>query len=243
MRARLPGEINWQDAELVDLFRRLWDAGVSREDIATRFGCSKDAIIGKSHRLGFPQHPNDTGRRGLPSPRKTTDEQEVRIRDRYAKGIKISQLAREESVSDHVIDRVLGFPNRGAHAPARRTLPVLDSVGIFQTVAVVQKASKEQEVIRLLERGVPKDVTAEVCGVSSQMVGATARMLEPVPVKAPAPIHVVRRSSCLWPTGTRTSVLSTFGCCGDRAVPGKPYCEEHAKLAYVRVRDRKEDVA
>jgi hypothetical protein len=26
-------------------------------------------------------------------------------------------------------------------------------------------------------------------------------------------------------------------------MPGKPYCDEHAKLAYVRVRDRKDDAA
>jgi GcrA cell cycle regulator len=26
-------------------------------------------------------------------------------------------------------------------------------------------------------------------------------------------------------------------------VPGKPYCEDHAAIAYVRVRDRREDAA
>jgi GcrA cell cycle regulator len=26
-------------------------------------------------------------------------------------------------------------------------------------------------------------------------------------------------------------------------VPGKPYCDDHAQLAYVRLRDRREDAA
>jgi GcrA cell cycle regulator len=53
----------------------------------------------------------------------------------------------------------------------------------------------------------------------------------------------VRRSapSCCWPIGEPGT--KTFRFCDDTSVAGKPYCEEHAKLAYVKLRDRKEDAA
>jgi hypothetical protein len=36
--------------------------------------------------------------------------------------------------------------------------------------------------------------------------------------------------------GERTSVYHTYRSCGcAEVVPGKPYCAEHAKLAYVKV--------
>ena len=53
----------------------------------------------------------------------------------------------------------------------------------------------------------------------------------------------LRRSApaCCWPIGEPGT--KTFRFCDDTSLPGKPYCDEHAKLAYVRIRDRKEDAA
>jgi GcrA cell cycle regulator len=34
-----------------------------------------------------------------------------------------------------------------------------------------------------------------------------------------------------------------FRFCGCDAMPAKPYCAEHAAIAYVKVRDRREDAA
>jgi GcrA cell cycle regulator len=57
---------------------------------------------------------------------------------------------------------------------------------------------------------------------------------------APAP---ARRSapSCCWPIGEPGK--KDFRFCDDVSVPGKPYCEAHVRLAYVKIRDRKEDAA
>jgi GcrA cell cycle regulator len=76
------------------------------------------------------------------------------------------------------------------------------------------------------------------------------RPVTPAPVVTPAPRVVMasppiqaRRSapSCCWPIGEPGT--KTFRFCDDTSVPGKPYCDEHAKLAYVKIRDRKEDAA
>jgi GcrA cell cycle regulator len=47
--------------------------------------------------------------------------------------------------------------------------------------------------------------------------------------------------TCCWPIGEPGT--RSFRFCDDASEPGKPYCTEHAKLAYVKVRDRREDAA
>jgi GcrA cell cycle regulator len=46
---------------------------------------------------------------------------------------------------------------------------------------------------------------------------------------------------CCWPIGEPRA--SGFRFCKHPSEPGRPYCEEHVKIAYVRVRYRREDVA
>ncbi|WP_239016077.1 GcrA family cell cycle regulator, partial [Novacetimonas hansenii] len=52
-----------------------------------------------------------------------------------------------------------------------------------------------------------------------------------------------RRSSqsCCWPLGDPGT--PGFHFCGAPPLPGKPYCAEHAQLAYVKLRDRRDNVA
>ncbi|MBW8271019.1 GcrA family cell cycle regulator, partial [Caldovatus aquaticus] len=65
----------------------------------------------------------------------------------------------------------------------------------------------------------------------------------------PAPAPVVRglsrfggaTRSCCWPIGEPGT--QDFRFCGAEALSGKPYCAEHAAVAYVKARDRREDAA
>jgi GcrA cell cycle regulator len=66
------------------------------------------------------------------------------------------------------------------------------------------------------------------------------------PVAKAAPMRVLsgrggRLTVCCWPIGEPGT--ENFRFCDADAVPGKPYCAQHAELAYVRVRDRREDAA
>jgi GcrA cell cycle regulator len=76
---------------------------------------------------------------------------------------------------------------------------------------------------------------------------AAAPVAPPLRKPLPVPNAVVRpfpRSSsrtCCWPIGEPGTPDFRF-CTGD-AITGKPYCPEHAALAYVKVRDRREDAA
>jgi len=48
-------------------------------------------------------------------------------------------------------------------------------------------------------------------------------------------------TTCCWPIGDPGT--ANFRFCDDGAMAGKPYCTQHAALAYVKVRDRREDAA
>jgi GcrA cell cycle regulator len=63
----------------------------------------------------------------------------------------------------------------------------------------------------------------------------------PPPRVQVAPRPYARSLTCCWPIGEPGT--KSFRFCDDGAVGGKPYCAAHAAVAYVKVRDRREDAA
>jgi hypothetical protein len=56
-----------------------------------------------------------------------------------------------------------------------------------------------------------------------------------------APTFVTSNHPCCWPIGMPGTPAFRF--CEAPALRGRPYCPEHAELAYARLRDHREDVA
>ena len=153
-------------AEAIERLRALWAEGHSTAEIGRRMGISKNAVVGKAHRLNLPARPSPIRREAVGAePRQ--------------------QVAR---------------PVRPAGVAPRTTLP------------------------------------------PSPVVAASA-----TPVAAPTPPvvrHFPRLSaakSCCWPIGEPGQPGFRF--CTSVAIVGKPYCPEHASVAYVKARDRREDAA
>ncbi|MBC7799894.1 MAG: GcrA cell cycle regulator, partial [Gemmatimonadaceae bacterium] len=66
----------------------------------------------------------------------------------------------------------------------------------------------------------------------------------PTPTVSQAVVRSFRRlgtRTCCWPIGDPGT--PSFRFCDDGAMANKPYCAQHAALAYVKVRDRREDAA
>lgn len=57
----------WTEAQIVDL-KRLWAAGQSTSQIGTALGVSKNAVIGKAHRLKLPARASPIRRGSEPNP-------------------------------------------------------------------------------------------------------------------------------------------------------------------------------
>ena len=54
--------MSWTSKLIEDLVH-LWGAGSSTAEIGRRLGISKNAVVGKAHRLGLPQRPSPIKRR------------------------------------------------------------------------------------------------------------------------------------------------------------------------------------
>ncbi len=162
--------MDWTD-DVISRLKALWAEGLSTAEIGRRMGVSKNAVVGKAHRLCLEARPSPI-RRGVPG------EQPKRA----------------------AVKRVTG-----------PTLPTMD---------------------------------------------VEAPMVEPPPREAPPPpapvvaapvLRAVKRIgggrlvACCWPIGEPGT--RTFRFCDDESLPGKPYCRTHAALAYVKIRDRREDAA
>jgi GcrA cell cycle regulator len=165
-------------SEAIDQLRAFWDEGHSTAEIGRRMGISKNAVVGKAHRLNLPARPSPIRREAEPSLR--------------------------------------------APAPPRQAPPL-------PIIPAAPPARAAVPPPRRLEDRPPV---------------AVAR---PAPVAPSAAMAVVRpfpraaSRSCCWPIGEPGT--SGFCFCSGNATPGKPYCAEHAALAYVKVRDRREDAA
>ena len=177
--------MEWTE-EVIQRLRALWDEGHSTAEIGRRLGVSKNAVVGKAHRLDLPARPSPIRREGAggAAPRRSA-------------------------------------PRRSAGP----TLPPLSSTVVPPPSAL------------------PPRPMASLAGAAPSAAAASAR-----PVAAPAPrVQVVpprpyaREIACCWPIGEPGT--PSFRFCDAAATPGKPYCTEHAALAYVKVRDRREDAA
>ncbi len=166
--------MEWSEETILRL-RALWAEGLSTAEIGRRMGISKNAVVGKAHRLGLPARPSPIRREGVRS------------------GAARAPL-----------------PKR----PTGPTLPPLATASAAPVEAPPPPAAKP--------------------------AGAPARAAAPRPVARPA-MTGGRLHVCCWPLGDPGT--PSFRFCDAEAMGGKPYCAEHAELAYVRVRDRREEAA
>lgn len=160
-------------AEAIDQLRALWAEGHSTAEIGRRMGISKNAVVGKAHRLNLPARPSP-----------------------------IRREAEGEAAP------------RPASAPRRPVAPPAAPV-------------REVAPLRRLEAAAP------VAAVAAPAAPPQAVVVRPFP-RASA-------RTCCWPLGEPGTPEFRF--CTGSATPGKPYCAEHASVAYVRVRERREDAA
>jgi len=149
--------MEWSD-DVIARLRVLWLEGLSTAEIGRRLNVSKNAVVGKAHRLNLPPRPSPIRR-----------------------GAEVSASSRPPAA-------------RRAQGP---TLPPL-----------------------------------------AASIGGPAPALRPIMA---APKQTLRATPCCWPIGEPGK--PSFHFCNAGSAPGKPYCDDHAAIAYVRVRDRREDAA
>ena len=185
--------MEWNDEVIVQL-RALWDEGHSTAEIGRRLGVTKNAIVGKAHRLDLPARPSPIRR----------DPDAAPVRRATVRRVEGPTLPPLPSAVGEVGTSFPGF----ARAPSPPRPPVM---------------ARPAVAVPSVPRPAPRPV-----------------MAPPRPVVA-APRPYGRVVTCCWPMGEPGT--REFHFCDVPSEPGRPYCEEHVKVAYVKVRDRREDAA
>jgi len=165
--------MDWAE-ETVQKLRELWNTGLSTAQIGLRLGVSKNAVVGKAHRLDLPARQSPIIRDG--------QQREKPTRVPRAKPYTLP---------------LLSCLNGSTPAPEPRNPYV-------------------------------------------------PRIRHPeAPMARPTPAHSVRVGpvcECRWPIGDPKD-RQNFRFCDAPSEPGKSYCETHRRIAYVVIRDRREDQA
>ena len=164
--------MDWTD-DVISRLKALWAEGLSTAEIGRRLGVSKNAVVGKAHRLSLDARPSPI-RRSVPG----------------------------EAPKRAAVKRVIG-----------PTLP---------TMAVVAPEPPERKAPSTAPSAPAPNAAAPVLRAVGRTGGG-------------------RLVACCWPIGEPGT--RSFRFCDDESLPGKPYCSTHAALAYVKVRDRREDAA
>ncbi len=206
--------MEWSD-ELVTRLRNLWSEGLTTAEIGRRLGISKNAVVGKAHRLDLQARPSPIRRDGAQAgPRRVAPPRRVHgptLPPLTPTGGPVGERARAERgalrgdglIDDAVMDDQWAAPAISAPVRSEPTMP---------------------------------DVRREPVMASPI---PPRRVMAPALVSRATPMP--RQSVCCWPIGEPGT--ADFRFCDGPALTGKPYCAPHAEIAYVRVRDRRSDAA
>ena len=161
--------MEWNEDAIARL-RALWAEGLSTAEIGRRMTVSKNAVVGKAHRLGLMARPS---------------------------------------------------PIRRSEAGAAPPRPALPRRAVGPTLP-------------------PLPCATQTARQPAAVLPSGAAPPAPVAIRT-APVRPRRIAACCWPIGEPGT--ASFRFCDDDALNGKPYCAAHAELAYVKVRDRREEAA
>ncbi|MBO1328452.1 GcrA cell cycle regulator [Acetobacter suratthaniensis] len=198
--------MEWTD-EIIAQLKELWGEGLSTAEIGRRLSITKNAVVGKAHRLGLPPRPSPIRRDGKPK---------VAAAEKAEKPATPAAEAAPQPAAS--------APREAAPAPvvAQSAPPPAPPAARPSPAAVAAPA----ETVERKEKAAPKPAAKPKPTFRS--------VSDPEPQKRRGP-------ACCWPIGDPGT--PGFHFCGATPLPGKPYCEEHAQIAYVRLRDRRDTMA
>lgn len=225
----VPAKSRWDDDAGIEQLRTLWALGYSTVEIGRQMGVTKNAIIGKSHRLGLPPRQSPIG-----LPTDVSEETKETARKLWADGQSGREISAVTGIPLWAFSRKRSWLNLPDHGPRkaalRPTLPPLPSVTVVEIVApvVVQEAPavspRLKEVIAMkLPKPTPKPVAS--IGVKEwRQRGEIA-----VPTPEPATTFIARSGKCQW----TDSEAWPWVFCGD-ATDGGSWCTCHRRIVFVR---------
>ncbi|MFY7745042.1 MAG: GcrA family cell cycle regulator [Erythrobacter sp.] len=213
--------MSWTDERIATL-RKMWEGGATASEIATELGgVSRNAVIGKAHRLGLKARPspvkaNDKKKAAAPAAKKPAAPAPAAVPRAPAEPA-------ERSAPVEAAER----PAPRAAAPAPRPEPAADGAASAPAMPA---------------ENLPKIVSVGPGGFLRQGPGDQQAPIPPAPPRRLVPAkpspEIAGKTSlldlsdkvCRWPMGHPGE--PDFHFCGEQVNPGFPYCVEHCGRAY-----------
>jgi GcrA cell cycle regulator len=213
--------MSWTD-ERIDRLKAMWAEGSTASQIAEDLGgVSRNAVIGKAHRLGLESRP---------SPVRAGEEKEKKVKAAPA-------AAAPKSAAPKPAAPKAATPAPEPRVPAPR--PVKAAAGDDEMpVAPVHRpsgvAAKEGNTIQYRSVGPGGFIRQGPGDTQAPIPPAPPRRLVPAKpsqeVKDKTGLLDLNDRICRWPMGHPGE--SDFHFCGRDANPGYPYCVDHCGVAY-----------
>ncbi|MBP6112792.1 MAG: GcrA cell cycle regulator [Sphingobium sp.] len=207
--------MSWTD-ERIDHLKAMWEKGMTASQIADELGgVSRNAVIGKAHRLGLQSRPS-------PVKANETPRKKAVLRKPEPAGAEARPMA-------------------GAAAPAA---PSMREVGAPASAdsGIASPPEQPQQATQTPSQPQPRIVSIGPGGFMRQGPGDQQAPIPPAPprrlVPAKPSLEIADKTSlleltekiCKWPMGHPGE--PDFHFCGDKVNPGFPYCVEHCGRAY-----------
>lgn len=212
--------MSWTDERIATL-RKMWEGGATASEIATELGgVSRNAVIGKAHRLGL---------KARPSPVKANEKKKA-----------AAPAPKKSAAPPPAAPRAAEPVERPAPAqPAERPAPRAAAPVAARAEPAAESAAPSQP---MPSDNLPKIVSVGPGGFLRQGPGDQQAPIPPAPPRRLVPAKpspdIAGKTTlldlsdkvCRWPMGHPGE--PDFHFCGNAVNPGFPYCVEHCGRAY-----------
>ena len=208
--------MSWNEERIATL-TKMWEGGATASQIADELGgVSRNAVIGKAHRLGLKSRP---------SPVKANDA-------------KAAPAAKAEAPAKPAAPK----PVKAKPAPVVEAAPEPAPAPRAAPAAAASRPEAEVEAVPVARAPQPRIVSVGPGGFLRQGPGDQQAPIPPAPprrlVPAKPSADIADKTSlldlndriCRWPMGHPGE--ADFHFCGEKVNPGFPYCVEHCGRAY-----------
>ena len=216
--------MSWTD-ERIGTLRKMWEGGATASEIATELGgVSRNAVIGKAHRLGL---------KARPSPVKANEKKKAAAAPKKpaAPALKPAAESRHDAGQTAPVA-----------AASERAAPCSPSAQPRNDAAAADDSASPSQPMPNPQADLPKIVSVGPGGFLRQGPGDQQAPIPPAPprrlVPAKPSAEIAGKTTlldlsekvCRWPMGHPGE--PDFHFCGVAVNPGFPYCVEHCGRAY-----------
>lgn len=223
-RTRGKALMSWTD-ERVETLKRMWAEGQSASQIAKELGgVTRNAVIGKVHRLGLSNRNEDEAKAAEPAPEAKPEPKPAPKPEAKAEKPKAEKPKAEKPKAEKPKVKPEPAPQpQPAAQPAAEAKPDPAPAPAFNPRRNIVPAGQPLPP-QPSANEIPEETLA-----SAREVEKRARKLS---------LMELTERTCKWPIGDPAT--EKFWFCGLPAVPGKPYCETHVAVAFQPASSRRD---